>query len=581
MTPSDPGLLERVERLERVVEGLLERDPSARAALTTGRRTPPPASEASSAAVAPRAQTPVTSAQTRGPVAAPPAPRFTDPPSMDLRSVLRVVGIALLLFGVAFLFKFSQDESEWLRSLRVLIGISLGIGLTIGGRALLGRDRPFAQILTGGGIATWFMSGFAAYQLFGLIGAVTGFAYMSAVTAAAFVISVRQNSLPLTIVATIGGLATPFLLYDPTRSVWGVSLYVVAVALSAVAIHRRRGWWALLWIAAAGSCYAVAATSSYYFAEATPDSERAVLQGALLFLFGLFALTTAGGYARGVRAGESSGRYDTRLFLVTLVPVGTVVLTSAIWALDQEQIGQLCFVFAFVYLGATVIRFPRDELRRLINAYLLLASGFATVGALALIDGEMQHLAIATEALLLRRLTLRSTRVSIASVISHVLFGLCALLVIRDLVVDHSPAIPLFNRTGVTTLWSIVAAAIAALSLPREYSRIRRFYLYAAHVLILAWILRQFAGVASGQAIVSVIWGVYGAALLIAGLRRTSRPMRTVGLLTLLAVVTKLFAVDLASVRAIWRVLLFIGFGGVFLSLSYWFLTLDRSARKQ
>ncbi len=500
---------------------------------------------------------------------------------MDLRSVLRVVGIALLLFGVAFLFKYSQDESEWLRSLRVLIGIGLGVSLTIAGRVLLGRDRPFAQILTGGGIATWFMSGFAAYQLFGLIGAVTGFAYMATVTTAAFAISVRQNSLALTIVATIGGLATPFLLYDPTRSVWGVSLYVVTVASAALAIHRRRGWWALLWIAAAGSCYAVSATVVYYFTPTTPHSERVVLQGALLFLYGLFALSTAAGYVRGVRAGESGDAYDTRLFLVTLIPVGTVALTHTIWRLDQEQLGQLCLLFALVYLGATVVRFPRDELGRLINAYLLLASGFATVGALALVDGEMQHLAVATEALLLRRLTLRSKRVSIANAISHGLFGICALLVLRDLVVDHSPNVPLFNRTGVTTLWSIVAATIAALSLPREKGRIRRFYLYAAHVLILAWILREFAAVASGQAIVTIIWGGYGVTLLIAGLRRTSRPMRTVGFLTLLAVVTKLFAVDLASVRAIWRVLLFIGFGGVFLSLSYWFLTLDRGARKQ
>ncbi|MCI0451969.1 MAG: DUF2339 domain-containing protein [Candidatus Latescibacteria bacterium] len=576
MTPDDPNLLERVERLERVVEGLLERDPRARAALAAGQRTAPPASE--SPAGPPPAATPSWPPR---PVATPSAHRPAGAPSMDLRSVLRVVGIALLLFGVAFLFKYSENESESIHSLRVLIGIALGVGLTIVGHVLLRRDRPFAQILTGGGIATWFMSGFAAYQLFGLIGAVTGFAYMAAVTTAAFAISVRQDSLPLTIVATIGGLATPFLLYDPSRSMWGVSLYVVAVASSAIAIHRRRGWWALLWIAAGGSCYAIFATVTYYSAPTAPQSERVVLQGALLFLFGLFALTSAGGYARGVRAGETGGEYDTRLFLVTLIPVVTVALTDAIWTLNRAQLGQLCFLFAFVYLGATVARFPRDELRRLINAYLLLASGFATVGALALIDGEMQHLAIATEALLLRRLTLQSRRISIASVISHALFGICALLVVRDLMVDHSPEVPVFNRTGVTTLWSIVAAALAALSLPAEQGRVRRFYLYAAHVLILAWILRQFAAVASGQAIVTIIWGVYGATLLIAGLLRTNRPMRTVGFLTLLAVVTKLFAVDLASVRAIWRVLLFIGFGGVFLSLSYWFLTLDRSTRKQ
>ncbi len=577
MSHSESELLERIERLERVVEGLLERDPKARAALSVG-QAPAQVAPAVSPASPPHPHLPATS---RPPQRPRPIPqRAAAASSGDLRPILRVVGIALLLFGVAFLFKYSKDESDTMRMMRVLIGIALGSGLVIGGRLLLTRDRPFAQILTGGGIATWFMAGFAAYQLFDLIGDAAGFAYMAVVTVLAFVISTRQGSVPLTVVATVGGLATPFLLYDPTRSVVGVSLYVIAVASTAVAVFRKRGWWALLWVATGGSAYAMFATSMFYFNDATLDNERWLLQVAVLGLYGLFALTAADGYARGVRAGESDEHHDTRLFLITLVPIAAVVMTQTIWTLNQEQIGQLSVTFGLLYLGMTVIVFPREPLRRLTNTYLLLASGFGTVGALALIDGEMQHLAIATEALLLRRFALQSRRIAIADLLSHLLFGLSALLVIRDLTVDASPAIPLLNRTGITTLWAIVAATLAALSLPSDRAPIRRFYFYAAHVLILAWVLRQFASLDNGQAIVSIIWGVYGTSLLVAGLRRTNRPMRTVGFLTMLAVVTKLFAIDLATVRAIWRVLLFIGFGGVFLALSYWFITLDRSVRK-
>ncbi len=577
MSHPESELLERIERLERVVEGLLERDPKARAAL--GSRQAPPHVAPAVSASPPQPNLPATPPPPQRPRPGVP-PRPTPSASVDLRSALRVVGIALLLFGVAFLFKYSKDESDTMRMMRVLIGIALGSGLVIGGRLLLTRDRPFAQILTGGGIATWFMAGFAAYQLFDLIGAVPGFAYMAVVTVLAFAISTGQGSLPLTVVATVGGLATPFLLYDPSRSVWGVSLYIIAVASTAVAIFRRRGWWALLWVTACGAAYAMFATAMYYFNGTTPDHERWVLQGAVLGLYGLFALTAAEGYARGVRAGQSDEHFDVRLLLVTLIPIAAVVMTQTIWTLNENQIGELCVTFCLLYLGATVLVFPREPLRRLTNTYLLLASGFGTMGALALIDGEMQHLAIATEALLLRRFALQSRRIAIADLLSHVLFGLSAFLVMRDFLVDASPAIPLFNRTGITTLWAIVAAALAALSLPNDRAPVRRFYFYAAHVLILAWVLRQFAAIDNGQAIVSIVWGVYGASLLVAGLRQTNRPMRNVGFLTLLAVVTKLFAIDLASVRAIWRVLLFIGFGGVFLALSYWFITLDRSARK-
>jgi uncharacterized membrane protein len=174
----------------------------------------------------------------------------------------------------------------------------------------------------------------------------------------------------------------------------------------------------------------------------------------------------------------------------------------------------------------------------------------------------------------------RRTRVSIADGVSHALFVLTGVLVVRDLTLHASPDLPLFNRTGVTTLWSIAAGAFAALSVPRVPTDLRRAYLYIAHAMLLGWILHQFRLVHNGQAIVTILWGVYGAGLMVAGLRRTIRSMRTVGLLTLLAVVAKLFMVDLVSVPAIWRVLLFIGFGGVFLALSYWFLTLDRSEKR-
>ena len=43
---------------------------------------------------------------------------------------------------------------------------------------------------------------------------------------------------------------------------------------------------------------------------------------------------------------------------------------------------------------------------------------------------------------------------------------------------------------------------------------------------------------------------------------------------TLLLVVGKLFLVDLARLETIWRILLFLGFGGLFLVLSYYFQNL-------
>ena len=60
------------------------------------------------------------------------------------------------------------------------------------------------------------------------------------------------------------------------------------------------------------------------------------------------------------------------------------------------------------------------------------------------------------------------------------------------------------------------------------------------------------------------------ASLIVAGLKRRMSRLRTVGLVTLFVAVAKLIFIDLSEVKAIWRVLLFLGFGGGLLWLSYY-----------
>ncbi len=96
------------------------------------------------------------------------------------------VGIALLLMSVVFLFKFSWDRG-WLQVIltpvvRVGLGIFLGSALVwVGLRVYAGR-RAFAQVVLGGGIGTYYITGFAAFQMLGVFSYPVSFAFMAAVT---------------------------------------------------------------------------------------------------------------------------------------------------------------------------------------------------------------------------------------------------------------------------------------------------------------------------------------------------------------------------------------------------------------
>ena len=65
-------------------------------------------------------------------------------------------------------------------------------------------------------------------------------------------------------------------------------------------------------------------------------------------------------------------------------------------------------------------------------------------------------------------------------------------------------------------------------------------------------------------------YAIFGAALLVMSRRRGGeRLLRQLGGVTMLIVVARLFFVDLASVETVWRVLLFLAIGAVFLYAAY------------
>jgi uncharacterized membrane protein len=93
-------------------------------------------------------------------------------------------------------------------------------------------------------------------------------------------------------------------------------------------------------------------------------------------------------------------------------------------------------------------------------------------------------------------------------------------------------------------------------------------------VLFLGWLWHELSRLPAGHAWVTVSWGLHGMVLLVAGFRMNHTGLRQMALATFAAVVVKLFIVDLAQLEPIWRILLFLGFGGAFMALSYYFPSL-------
>ena len=151
------SLQDRVEQLERAVETLQRRVQSADGAG--------------------RGETPKPSSRSPGPE---PAPQPTKQPPRHTGIIwrsetwLKIVGIGLLLLGVAFLFKFSVDQGWITEPVRVGFAVAIGIVLFVAGLRIHDDRRAFSQVLLGGSIATFYIAGFAAFQLYALVPVPTG-----------------------------------------------------------------------------------------------------------------------------------------------------------------------------------------------------------------------------------------------------------------------------------------------------------------------------------------------------------------------------------------------------------------------
>jgi len=139
-----------------------------------------------------------------------------------------------------------------------------------------------------------------------------------------------------------------------------------------------------------------------------------------------------------------------------------------------------------------------------------------------------------------------------------------------------SPA--LVNARALADLFTLGVWVAIPLIVPRK--DVALVYRIAVHAGLLVWFWRELSALPNGDGMVTVAWGLYGIAMLVVGLRRDFYRLRLVGLITLLLVVGKLFLVDLARIETIWRILLFLSFGGVFLVLSYYFKSLWKPPTK-
>ncbi|HEY0757943.1 MAG TPA: DUF2339 domain-containing protein [Acidisarcina sp.] len=203
-------------------------------------------------------------------------------------SLLNRIGVLGVIIGMGLFFKLAIDRNLVSPPLRIAIGLGIAVGLVVWSESF--RRRRFAAFsysLKALGTAIAYLALWAAYSVYGLIGAGIAFAAMVVITVVNAGMAWLQDSELLAAYALMGGLATPALLSTGQNHELFLFSYLLLLDVGALILSAHRPWNRLVLGAFTGTVVYYGLWYQTYF-----SADAFALTGMFLLLFFL-AFTVA------------------------------------------------------------------------------------------------------------------------------------------------------------------------------------------------------------------------------------------------------------------------------------------------
>jgi len=532
-------------------------------------RNPPPSAALPSVAVPPPLPAPPPLPPTANPAVAAALERART--LLSLENLLSKAGVVLLVLGMLLLFKYSIDQGWFTPVVRVGIGLAAAAALAVAGWRLLGPRPVLGQSLLGGGMAVFYGTVCAAVQLYSLVGPAAGLLAVLVATVAGFTIALRRNVQVPAVIGLAGGLAAPFLLDSGGLAVVPVVVYSLLILAAAAIAYQRKGWRSMYWTAlGCGALVFLALGPEISTVRSARLADQFALQMAWLAWTAAFALLPAQRALRG--GGDGAGAAAILHAAAFLVPALAVGGTISTWSLEKAASGWVCLGAALLYALGSRLLAALPAHRR---SHRLAAALLGVTGLLLVLDGDAAFFVAVALVIGLAEAVRRTREPLLEAGLHLAALVMGAWWIVRMAEGASSP--PLLRLDAVVLLAGVAALFWAWRCLAA--SPARWAYWLAGVPFLMGWIAREAGTTGEGMAWTSAGWGALAVGLLAVSVARWDALLRRTGLVVLAVVLGKLLLVDMAAVAAIWRILLFIGMGGLLLLASYLLPRLDPENR--
>ena len=580
---SGPQPSPRVTTPEVVTRGLVAPPPSVELPPVWAERPPKPPSSAA------------TAREGAGPAA---AEVETEPHAGTLEAALGLrwmvrAGAVLLLFGVAFFYRYAVNQGWLPPAARAALGALLGGTLMALAEHFHRRNyRALCHGFLAGGLAIVALTTRVSQSVYGLFGPGIALTILVDLCALGAYASVRYRALPLAVLNVLFAFSIPWLAW-PFEQAIPFFVYHGALALSFLVVSRRQAWPSLPPLLAVGLTIQVGV--SYVFSDLVTGGSFSELSWVLstTALVILFA---------GILLGwpwlrRSVIPWTDVLVVVGFTPVwlafvnGCLAGTHPVWVRVLFAGGA-----SAVFLGMGLaprsagLLVPRslEQLRGLGASLLVVAIEQSVPAGQAPL--QLVLLVVAAIAMALGAKRWNSSGLVFGTVLALVLSVLSAASVYGNL--QRTPRPFLWN----IELGSLVFFAAALLRLSgdlgaRKSNTMRDCLRLGAVTLVLAAVSREaghyFSSPESpgaGTTAVTIVWIVMASGMLALGFVRSERLLRLAGISLLGATAIKVVGFDLSGSTLVARVISFVALGLVFMAFAWLYhrlsTTLFGQARK-
>jgi len=292
------------------------------------------------------------------------------------------VGVIVLFFGVAFLLKYAAERDLVPIELRLAAVALGGIALLIVGWHLRAKRPGYGLMLQGGGIGVLYLTIFAAFRLYKMLPGELAFGLLAGMAAFSAVLAIVQDSRSLAITGVAGGFLAPILASTGGGSHVALFSFYAVLNAGILVIARYKAWRELNLIGFAFTfIIGLAWGAKYYRPELFASTEP------FLVLFFLFYVAIAVMFASR-QAPQLTHYVDgTLVFGTPLVAFG---LQAALVRDMEFGSAWSAFALAVFYIALASILYARrrETLRLLVESFLALGVGFATLAVPLAFDGR-------------------------------------------------------------------------------------------------------------------------------------------------------------------------------------------------